>query len=514
MMSRHVAVFVASVALLTACSTTPAKTTVSTPTAPGTTTYPSVPQPAALHWGSCPAGVSAAPECATLKVPLDYSHPTGAQITLELSRQQHTSSGSQYLGVMLANPGGPGGSGLDMPLLSSRVPNGVGGRFDWIGWDPRGVGRSRPAIHCIPTYFGTDRPPYAAPAERSFWLRKAAGYARACGRNAGPLLRHMTTADNARDMDMIRRALGQSAISYYGFSWGSYLGQVYLTLFPGHVKRFVLDGVVDPHRVWYAANFDQDTAFERNIRIFFAWVARHDAVYHLGTTGSAVYAAYRRESASLIAHPAAGGRVGPDELTDVVLYAGYFVWMWSDTAANLSRLINGGDGSGVLSAYLDRNAGADNENGSAVYNAVQCTDAAWPGWSKTLVDTERVARGAPFETWGNTWFNAPCLTWPVPAQTPVTVRAAATLPKILLIAETYDAATPFSGALAARAIFPSSSLIEGVGGTTHAGSLNGVSCTDDAVATYLATGRTPARRAGSGSDLRCPPNEPLPAAMN
>ncbi|MGN6160559.1 MAG: alpha/beta hydrolase, partial [Marmoricola sp.] len=478
-------------------------------------TDPPVPQPSPLHWGACPSGQTLTGlQCATLKVPLDYRKPTGTKITLQLSRAVHTSSARQYLGAMLTDPGGPGGSGLAMPYISTRVPHGVGSRFDWIGWDPRGVGQSRPALHCIPRYFGTDRPPYAAAGTRSYWLRQAKRYAAACGRNGGALLQHMTTEDNARDMDVIRQALRQSAISYYGFSWGTYLGQVYATLFPQRIKRLVLDGVVDPRRDWYAANLDQDVSFERAIKIFFGWVAAHHDVYRLGTTAAAVYATFRHELATLTARPGAGGRLGPDELTDVMLDAGYFTPDWAQDASMLSRLVNDGDASGVLNAYLLRNSGPGNENQYAVYAAVQCTDFAWPAWPKTLADNVRLARTAPFETWGNAWYNAPCLTWPVPPHQPVAVRAAAGLPSILLIAETYDAATPFPGALAARAVFPSSSLIEGVGGTMHAGSLNGVGCTDEAIAQYLATGRTPARRPGRGADLRCPHVPRPPASLS
>lgn len=520
MWRRRMAVMalVLSVGVVSACSgSSPKSAPTPSTTAPShtTTTYPAVPKPAALRWRACPSAASLTGlQCASLKVPLDYTKPAGAQITLELSRQLHSSNSSRYLGVILSDPGGPGGSGLSMPYIGSRVPNGVGDRFDWIGWDPRGVGLSRPAIHCVPGYFGTDRPPYAATQQRSYWLKQAGAYARACGRAAGALLQHMTSADNVRDMDMIRQALGQSQISYYGFSWGSYLGQLYLTLFPHRVKRMILDGVVNPQRVWYAANFDQDVAFERNIKSFFRWVAQHNDVYGLGSTEAAVYAAYRREAAKLTATPAAGGKVGPDELGDVILNSGYVTATWSENAAALSKLINAGDGSAILTSYLGHNAGADNENGYAVYNAVQCTDVRWPDWSTTLAESERVARTSPFETWANTWFNAPCLTWPAPAQTPVTIRASSGLPKILLIAETYDAATPFAGALVTRGLFPSSSLIEGVGGTTHAGSLSGVGCTDNAVATYLATGRTPPRRTGGGSDLKCPPVAPPPASTN
>lgn len=478
--------------------------------------YPAVPTPAAVRWGACPSKVPSQEglQCAAVKVPLDYAHPRGRKITLEISRLRHTSSASQYLGVILTNPGGPGGSGLTLPGLGNYVPNGVGGRFDWIGWDPRGVGASSPSIHCIPTYFGTDRPTYSAAKNRAYWLKQAKTYAAACARKYPVLLQHMTTQDNARDMDVIRQALRQTKISYYGFSWGSYLGQTYLSLFPKRVKRVVLDGVVDPRRVWYAANFDQDVAFERNIKIFFGWIAANNLIYGLGSTEAEVYANYTAELKKLEKTPAAGGKVGPDELGDVLLDAGYYVYGWAQDASAFSKLVRLNDGTEVLNAYESNNAGPSNENGFAVYNAVQCTDVQWPGWAQTLSDTIRVNKTAPFETWGNTWYNAPCLTWGAKAHTPVRIHATAGLPKMLLIAETYDAATPFSGALQVRKMFPTTSLIEGVGGTTHAGSLSGVSCTDNAIARYLATGKTPARRAGGGSDLKCPPVPRPPASLS
>jgi pimeloyl-ACP methyl ester carboxylesterase len=98
----------------------------------------------------------------------------------------------------------------------------------------------------------------------------------------------MTTVDSARDMDSIRAALGQNKISYYGFSYGTYLGQVYSTLFPSHVRRLIMDSNVDPRKVWYQANLDQDIAFNRNIKIWFGWLAQHHSFYHLGNTEKAV----------------------------------------------------------------------------------------------------------------------------------------------------------------------------------------------------------------------------------
>ncbi len=187
-----------------------------------------------------------------------------------LTRRAHTSA--TYRGVLLVNPGGPGGSGLSMPSLADYVPGDVGSTYDWIGFDPRGVGASSPSLHCTRRYFTYNRPSYvpkSAKITRS-WLIRNRAYANACANTAAKraLLAHMTTLDTVRDMDLIRQALGASTISYYGFSYGTYLGQVYATQYPSRVGRFVLDGVVNPNRVWAATNFDQDRAFDKNMNVF------------------------------------------------------------------------------------------------------------------------------------------------------------------------------------------------------------------------------------------------------
>jgi hypothetical protein len=147
----------------------------------------------------------------------------------------------------------------------------------------------------------------------------------------------------------------------------------------------------------------------------------------------------------------------------------------------------------------------------AVYNAVQCTDALWPkSWSKWRSDNWSMFRQAPFETWGNAWFNAPCLDWPAKAAPRLEVSGSSVAP-ILLLGETLDAATPFTGTLEVRRRFPSSVVIASRGGTTHASSLNGNACVDDPIAAYLANGQLPARRDGDDPDAFCdplPPPEP------
>ena len=461
-----------------------------------------------ITWGTCvdPSLQSRKAECGFLTVPMDYTQPDGARIELAVSRIRHTVPDADYQGVMLVNPGGPGAKGQPLAVLGSLVPKQAGAAYDWIGFDPRGVGASKPSLSCDSGYAGYDRPPYAPHTTKieTVWLRRAEGYAKACAKAGGQLLNHLKTLDSVRDMESLRIALGADRINFYGFSYGTYLGQVYATRYPSRVRRMVLDGNVNPARVWYDANLDQDLAFDRNISIYFGWLARYDKIYHLGGTKRAVQRRYYAELSKLAKSPA-GGVIGPAELTDVLLQAGYYVFGWEEIAQAFSAWVVKGDPEPLKKLYdksNPRTKGAD--NGYAIYLGVQCTDAQWPlSWTKWTADNWEIHRRAPFETWANAWYNAPCRTWAGKAAIPANVSGE-TVPPILLISETLDAATPFTGSLEVRKRFPRASLIEGVGGITHAGSLFGGDCVDDAVADYLASGVLPKRLKGERSDLRCP----------
>ncbi len=341
-----------------------------------------------------------------------------------------------------------------------------------------------------------------------WWQRTTRKYAKACGRSeARALLKHMKTTDVARDLDALRTAVGQPKLNYYGFSYGTYLGQVYATMFPKQVGRFVWDGVVNADTVFYESNVEQNIQFDKNINIYFKWLARNDAVYGLGTNAKKIRKGYYKLLDRLDKQPAAEGRLGPDELSDVLLSAGYYVYDWAELGAAYAKLVKTGDGAELIAMYEE----PGDDNGFAVYNAVQCTDAIWPGWKQTRADAERLHKKHPFLTWGNTWFNAPCLNWPAKSRKAFEVSGKKVKAPILMVAETKDAATVFSGAVATRKAFKSTFLIEGKGGTTHSGSLSGVDCTDNLIASYLDTGVLPKRKKSKRSDLKCPPVE-RPAA--
>ncbi len=475
-----------------------------------------------LSWHQCPAGeVQGAPDasklrCAMLRVPLSYGQPTGRTISLALSEVPATAPASQQQGVLLVNPGGPGASGLSLAgSVDSALSPAVAADYDIIGFDTRGVGSSVPALHCDPSFFGRPRPEYDPASARAeqVLIDRAKAYAGDCEKNFGWMLPYMTTRDNAMDMDSIRVALGQQKISYLGYSYGTYLGQVYGTMFPARVRRMVLDSVVDPAGAWYQDNISQDYAFQGRINAFFAWAAAASSTFHLGSTVAQVRASFERASAMLERKPLAGASgpiVGPDELSDTFLAGGYSNAFWPDMADALSDYLQDGSGSGLVSLY--QAVGAQGENEFAVYNAVECSDVAWPrNWATWNADMRKANATAPFETWGNTWFNAACAFWPVkgPAQ-PMRIDGSR-LPPILMLQGTLDAATPYKGALVARKLLPTARMVVVEGGGNHGQSLSSPpnECVLGYLNRYLATGALPASSAPVSA--KCPAL-PAPAA--
>lgn len=471
---------------------------------------PSAPATSSVSWHTCaePDLHDAGLQCGELTVPMNHDKPGRGTVTLALTRLQHTGDAEDYQGIMLVNPGGPGGSGRSLAVLGDDVPDEVGRSYDWIGFDPRGVGASTPSLSCDPTYSGYNRPPYV-PTSRSIekaWFAKNRAYTDDCRQNNGAILNHLTTEDSARDMDLIRAALGESQINYYGFSYGTYLGQVYSTLFPNRVRRMVFDGTVDPRGVWYQGNLGQDIPFDRNVNIWFGWLAEHDDTYHLGTSAKAVKDLFYATQKKLYASPVKGrgGKLGGSEWNDSFLFAGYYQSTWTWLAETFSAFINDRDVDAFESLYLSV-SGYGDDNGYAVYLGVQCTDAAWPqAWPRWKLDNWAIHAVAPFETWANAWYNESCRHWPAPAQRPIDVDGRKTA-SVLMINETLDAATPYAGSIEVRKRFPGARLIAVQGGTTHSGSLSGNACTDDRIAAYLRDGSLPRRVWGNRADVQCAP---------
>ena len=203
-----------------------------------------------LSWHPCQKGF----QCATARVPLDYSHPHERTIHLAVMRHRATDP-ARRIGTLFLNPGGPGGSGVAaLPSFVSLFPAAVQARFDIASWDPRGVGAST-SVKCFASarnanrFFdgmvvGSSFP--VRGAQTASWIRRYRAFGRQCKRRSGALLRHVSTADTARDLDVLRQAVGDRKLSYYGFSYGSFLGATYANLFPQRVRAIVLDGNLEP----------------------------------------------------------------------------------------------------------------------------------------------------------------------------------------------------------------------------------------------------------------------------
>ncbi len=510
--ARHGAVLTVSLTALlavAACTSGSAGTTATTPAIAATATATNggtqqtgsiLPAHSTLHWHSCGGQLAqeGVPDCATLSVPLNYADPGGRHISLALDMIPATAPASEQQGIMLVNPGGPGGDGLSLaPAVAQGLDSNVTADYDIVGFDPRGVGSSVPELSCDRSFFSGVRPNYipANAAAEQVLIDRAKTYADDCERKFGWLLPYMTTQDVARDMDSIRAAFGVSKINYYAFSYGTYIGQVYATLFPTRVRRMVLDSTVDPAGVWYTDNDDQDYAFQGRQDAFYAWVAAYDSTYNLGSTAAQVQAAYYKARNQLLAHPidgSSGPLIGADELDDTFLLGGYDDELWPGLAQALSEYLNQGQTTDLIAQYQAN--GVQNENEFAVYNAVQCSDVNWPrSWSFWTSDTEKVYRKAPFEAWDNAWYNAACAFWPVqgPAE-PLRIKGAG-LPGILMLQGTLDPATPYAGAQQAHKLLPSARMVVVEGGGNHGQSLEQPpnSCVQNYLNAYLSTGALP-----------------------
>ncbi|MEV6021564.1 alpha/beta hydrolase [Streptomyces sp. NPDC052036] len=460
-------------------------------------------QAAELSWKNCATATHPTLQCASVTVPLDYANPRGRQITVALSRVPHTAKTSQ--GPLLVNPGGPGGSGLKLAgFVASALPKAVAAQYDVIGFDPRGVGKSEPALNCRPGHFDPVRPD-SVPSTHALELanlNRATSFARDCALKYASVLPYINTISAARDLDTIRQALGADKVSYFGYSYGTYLGAVYAKLFPQRVRHLVLDSIVDPTGVWYDDNIQQDYAFNDRHQAFLAWVARHDTTYRLGTDPAVVEAKWYAMRAALAKSPAQN-TVGASELEDTYMPGGYYNGYWPRLAAAFAAYVNDGNSGPLVDAYRALGAvTASGDNGYSIYAAVQCRDTYWPrDWAQWRKDSWAVYDKAPFMTWNNTWYNAPCAFWPTTALRPVNVANDA-LPPTLLFQATNDAATPYHGGVTVHHLLRGSSLVVEEGGGNHGISLSGNACLDKYLAAYLTDGTVP--RGDGGIDAVCP----------
>ncbi|MFI2074110.1 alpha/beta hydrolase [Streptomyces triculaminicus] len=437
-------------------------------------------------------------ECAWLTVPVDYAAPGGDTLDVRVARVRAADSGRRA-GALVFNPGGPGEAGAGMVASGAfEATSRVMERYDLVGFDPRGTGRSEP-LRCPEGTGGDLIPRTREQAEAE--LRAAAEQGRKCREATGPLLAHMDTVSVARDLDVLRSALGEPVLHYLGISYGTYIGQHYAHLFPEHVGRFVLDGVVDP-------GTDQTGTARGDVASLdasFASYARDcvEVRCPLGRTPEEIVRTTTEFVRGLDAHPLPGpegGRLTTGLAAQGIREPLYQAERWPDlTQALLEAMAGRPDALIGLAVERVRTQGAETAvDPTMARNAVECLDKPGPRSAGELL-----ARMGEFEK-ASPLFGATvaaamfrCAAWPLAATGRAEPLTAPRAPAMVLVSYAVDPATPLVNAHAVQRNLGTASLIVREG-TGHAAYASGSECTDRAVEAFLVKGGMPA------AQVRCP----------
>jgi pimeloyl-ACP methyl ester carboxylesterase len=453
-----------------------------------------------LAWQECSAKADF--QCAQVRVPLDYQHPSGAtDIPLVIARKPATDPGRQ-LGSLLVNPGGPGGSAIDyLQEAADQFPASVRAAYNMVGVDPRGVGRSDP-VQCLTdaqmdafTQVDTPSNPFNRREVNSF-VTADKMFASACKQRSGALLAHVSTIDSARDMDIVRALLGDAKLNYLGKSYGTFLGATYAGLFPSRVGRLVLDGAIDPSLTALEQNQTQAAGFENAFESFTRdCVARANCP--MGRSLPEANAYITRFLRNLGSHPlpTAQGRplVEPLGMT-ALMSAMYSKEMWPILRISLAKA-NAGNGSLLLALsdmYYERDKNGQYSNLMYANAAVNCLDLPPAATSPADVraDLPSFQKASPHFGTNFAWASLTCAWWPVKATGhPQRIEAKGAAP-ILVVGTLRDPATPYAWAKGLADQLQSARLLS-YDGDGHTAYMAGNDCVDTAVNAYLLQGMLP-----------------------
>ncbi|MDQ1305202.1 MAG: hypothetical protein QG671_1033 [Actinomycetota bacterium] len=467
-----------------------------------------------LSWRACTGKGQQGFQCATARVPLDYSSLSSGFINLALIRHRATDP-AHRIGSLFFNPGGPGGSGVaSLPGVTALFTPQLRARFDLVSWDPRGIGQST-SIQC-----------FANAAEEAAFLAKVPAIpvgssqqqqlaarnivlGRRCAQRGGNLLQHVSTADTARDLDLLRAGVGDRTLNYYGVSYGTFLGATYSNMFPNRVRAVVLDGVVPP-QAWVSREptvqgrslgtflrVQSDTGATATLNAFL------DSCGHLSTqqcafsAGSA--AATRNKFTALITvlrsnslQPRGGYTYA--KFLDTVVNGSYFMVQWRGLAQVMQNVWLDKASSQITTATSQKYFSIGQQL------AVLCGESPNPPAStfpwQSAYATARSGITAPF--WA--WTTAPCGSWPASASH----RYAGpwnrpTAAPILVVNTTKDPATPYQGAVSVTRTLSRASLVTVVG-YGHTALLNPSTCANRHSSRYLIGGTMPPSGTTCGQD--------------
>ncbi|KUO15375.1 alpha/beta hydrolase [Streptomyces dysideae] len=453
-----------------------------------------------LTWRSC--GVPGF-QCATMKAPLDYAEPDAGDIRLAVARKKATGPGKR-LGSLLVNPGGPGGSavGYLQQYAGIGYPAEVRARYDMVAVDPRGVARSEP-VECLDgremdAYTQTDITPDDE-TETEELVDAYKKFAEGCGADAPDVLRHVSTVEAARDMDILRAVLGDQKLTYVGASYGTFLGATYAGLFPDRAGRLVLDGAMDPSLPARRINLDQTAGFETAFQAFARDCAQQPDCplgKQAADVGKNLKAFFDKLDAQPIPTGDADGReLGESLATIGVIAAMYDEGAWIQLREALTSAMRDNDGAGLLvlaDSYYERDAEGRYENLMFANAAVNCLDlpAAFAGPDEVRRSLPAFEKASPVFGEGLAWAALNCAYWPVaPTGEPHRIEAKGTAP-IVVVGTTRDPATPYRWARALSRQLSSARLLtyEGDGHTAYG---RGSTCIDSTINAYLLRGTPP-----------------------
>jgi pimeloyl-ACP methyl ester carboxylesterase len=462
----------------------------------------SAPRPGSpIQWTQCKAASSSdstrlppGAECGMLSVPVDYSKPDGDVAQIAMIRFKAT---GQKIGSLVVNPGGPGESGVEAAAsMASTLPPSVRERFDLVGFDPRGVANSTPAVWCNsdadndrlradPTVEYTQAGVDHIEKENKEFVQR-------CEDKMGKeFLANSGTANVAKDLDAIRAGLGDEKLTYLGYSYGTRIGALYAEAYPDKVRAMILDGAVDPNADQIEEEIRQAAAFQKAFDNFAADCASSPDC-PLGTDPAKAVDVYKSLVDPLVEHPAETkdprGLSYNDAIVGTILPL-YSPSLWRHLTQALSELRDGTGDTMLAMAdlYMGRDANGHYNNSTDVRVAVNCMDKPHITDRAKVVDEDRRAReAAPFMSYGEFTGLAPldtCAYWPVPAtgdQHEINVKG---LPPILVVSTTNDPATPYkAGVDLARQL---GGTLVTFAGTQHTVVFQGNPCIDDIAARDL-----------------------------
>lgn len=488
-----------------ACSSSqshaPVRGALPTSTSVSSTTVPST----SIDWRPCSGASLLGFQCATVPVPRNPVDPSSGTIQMAIDRRP---ASGQKIGSLIVNPGGPGASGVDaLPELVGPMPNDILTRFDVVSFDPPGVDRTAPIV-CLDSvglqdYYHVDPEPVTQ-AGFDALVQADRTFNNGCQSRSGDELPYVSTVDAARDMDFLRRDLGDDKITYLGFSYGTRLGATYADLFPQNVRAMVLDGALDPSLGVIESLNQQSASLDDQLRQFFSWCRTANTKSCPWKPAGDSMAAYRalldRVRGTQLKVAGTTRTVGPSEFlygTAVTLYS---TTDWPRLGQSL-QAASQGDGSYFLQnfdAYTGRRADGSYNNLFEANAAINCDDAPAPSIPEIQAAVPSAQAAAPIFGLQNLYSEISCSIWPIPATgKPGPIHAAGAAP-IVVVGSTGDPITPFQWAQSLASQLQSGVLLTRVGDGHTA--YRSSSCIRTAVDAYLINLTVPAAGTRCASD--------------